>query len=50
MKHMLLEIVKKEILFAKECIDTLCEALSDYKDNIMVIIAGYEKELKIVFF
>ena len=31
--------------FAKECIDTLCEALSDNKDNIMVIIAGYEEEL-----
>jgi SpoVK/Ycf46/Vps4 family AAA+-type ATPase len=36
--------------FAKECIDTLCEALSDHKDNIMVIIAGYEKELKECFF
>ncbi len=36
--------------FAKECIDTLCEALSDNKDNLMVIIAGYEKELKDCFF
>jgi ATP-dependent 26S proteasome regulatory subunit len=36
--------------FAKECIDTLCEALSDYKDRIMVIIAGYEDELKECFF
>jgi len=36
--------------FSKECIDTLCEALSDYKDNFMVIIAGYEKELKDCFF
>ena len=36
--------------FSKECIDTLCEALSDHKDNIMVIIAGYEKELKDCFF
>ena len=36
--------------FAKECIDTLCEALSDYKDQIMVIIAGYEKELDECFF
>ena len=34
----------------KECIDTLCEALSDNKDNLMVIIAGYEKELKKCFF
>jgi SpoVK/Ycf46/Vps4 family AAA+-type ATPase len=36
--------------FSKECIDTLCEALSDHKDNIMVIIAGYEKELNECFF
>jgi SpoVK/Ycf46/Vps4 family AAA+-type ATPase len=41
---------EKRDSFAKECIDTLCEALSDYKDNIMVIIAGYEKELKECFF
>jgi len=36
--------------FSKECIDTLCEALSDHKDKIMVIIAGYEKELDECFF
>ena len=36
--------------FAKECIDTLCEALSDNKDNLMVIIAGYEYELNTCFF
>ena len=36
--------------FSKECIDTLCEALSDYKDEIMVIIAGYKDELKNCFF
>ena len=36
--------------FSKECIDTLCEALSDNKDNLMVIIAGYENELKDCFF
>ena len=36
--------------FAKECIDTLCEALSDHKDRIMVIIAGYEDELQQCFF
>ena len=41
---------EKRDSFAKECIDTLCEALSDNKDNIMVIIAGYEKELKECFF
>lgn len=41
---------EKRDYFAKECIDTLCEALSDHKDNIMVIIAGYEKELKTCFF
>ena len=36
--------------FSKECIDTLCEALSDYKSEIMVIIAGYKEELERCFF
>jgi AAA+ superfamily predicted ATPase len=36
--------------FSKECIDTLCEALSDNKENLMVIVAGYEKELHKCFF
>lgn len=40
----------KKDSFSKECIDTLCEALSDNKDNLMVIVAGYEKELKESFF
>ena len=41
---------EKRDSFAKECIDTLCEALSDHKHELMVIIAGYEKELKQCFF
>lgn len=41
---------EKRDSFAKECIDTLCEALSANKENLMVIIAGYEKELKESFF
>lgn len=41
---------EKRDSFAKECIDTLCEALSDNKENLMVIVAGYEKELKECFF
>ena len=41
---------EKRDSFAKECIDTLCEALSDHKKNLMIIIAGYEKELKECFF
>jgi SpoVK/Ycf46/Vps4 family AAA+-type ATPase len=40
----------KKDSFSKECIDTLCEALSDHKNNLMVIIAGYETELKDCFF
>ena len=40
----------KKDSFAKECIDTLCEALSDHKDNLIVIIAGYEEELNDCFF
>ena len=41
---------EKRDSFSKECIDTLCEALSDNKDNLMVIIAGYEKDLNNCFF
>ena len=37
-------------MFAKECVDTLCEALSDRKQDLMVIIAGYNKELDNTFF
>lgn len=36
--------------FSKECIDTLCDSLSEHKDNLMVIIAGYEAELNACFF
>ena len=36
--------------FSNECIDILCEALSDHKDNLMVIIAGYEDEINNRFF
>tara|TARA_X000000950_G_scaffold271339_1_gene352305 strand:+ start:4190 stop:5650 length:1461 start_codon:yes stop_codon:yes gene_type:complete len=41
---------EKRDSFAKECIDTLCEGLSDHKNNLMVIIAGYEEELNKCFF
>jgi SpoVK/Ycf46/Vps4 family AAA+-type ATPase len=37
-------------IYSKECIDTLCEALSDHKHELMVIIAGYEEELRNCFF
>lgn len=36
--------------FAKECLDTLCECLSQHKSKLMVIIAGYKDELKQCFF
>jgi len=41
---------EKRDSFAKECIDTLCESLSDNKSELMVIIAGYEKDLDKCFF
>jgi SpoVK/Ycf46/Vps4 family AAA+-type ATPase len=41
---------EKKDSFSKECIDTLCESLSDNKDDLMVIIAGYERELNECFF
>ncbi len=40
----------KKDSFSKECIDTLCEALSNHKNDLMVIIAGYEEELNTCFF
>jgi SpoVK/Ycf46/Vps4 family AAA+-type ATPase len=36
--------------FSKECIDTLCEAMSNHKSDLMVIVAGYEKDLNECFF
>lgn len=36
--------------YAKECVDTLCEGLSDNKNDLMVIIAGYQNELDNTFF
>ncbi len=41
---------EKRDSFAKECIDTLCECLSNHKNELMVIIAGYKDELKNCFF
>ena len=41
---------EKRDSFSKECIDTLCESLSDHKDDLMVIIAGYETDLNNCFF
>ena len=41
---------EKRDSFSKECIDTLCEALSDNREKLMVIIAGYEDELENCFF
>lgn len=32
--------------FSKECVDTLCELLSNHKNEIMVILAGYEDEIR----
>jgi len=37
-------------IYSKECLDTLCEALSNHKGELMVIIAGYEEELNNTFF
>lgn len=36
--------------YSKECIDTLCESLSDCKNDLMVIVAGYQTELEEQFF
>jgi SpoVK/Ycf46/Vps4 family AAA+-type ATPase len=36
--------------YSKECLDVINEALSQHKDDLMVIIAGYEKELEQTIF
>ena len=41
---------EKRDSYAKECVDTLCEAMSAHKNELMVIIAGYENEIKECFF
>ena len=40
----------KKDSFSKECVDILCESMSAYKDDLMVIVAGYENELQNEFF
>lgn len=40
----------REDSYSKECLDTLCEAMSEHKEDLMVIIAGYEDELYDTFF
>jgi SpoVK/Ycf46/Vps4 family AAA+-type ATPase len=37
-------------IYSKECIDILCESLSDHKNDFMVILAGYEDELNETIF
>ncbi len=32
--------------FGKEAIDTLVKAMEDYKDNLILILAGYQKEME----
>lgn len=41
---------EKRDIFSKEALDTLCELLSDHKNELMVIIAGYKEELDSCFF
>lgn len=41
---------EKRDSFSKEALDTLCEMLSNHKSDLMVIIAGYRKELDSCFF
>lgn len=40
----------REDSYSKECLDTLCESMSEHKEDLMVIIAGYEEELYETFF
>lgn len=42
--------LESDDMYAKECVNTLCEALSDSKKDFMVIVAGYQQELEHNFF
>lgn len=35
----------KDDSFGLECIDTIVKAIEDYRDNLIVILAGYKKEM-----
>ncbi len=35
--------------FGKEAIDTLVKSMEDYKDRLVVILAGYQDEMKLFF-
>lgn len=39
-----------EDIYAKECLDTINQYLSENVDKIVCIIAGYKHELNFVFF
>ena len=41
---------KKGITYGKECIDTLNQELSENRHKLIVIVAGYENEIKECFF
>lgn len=48
--YSLANMTKSELdSYSKECIDTLNECLSNYKENLMVIVAGYEEDNKYFF-
>ena len=36
--------------YSQECIDTLCESMSNHKHDLMVIVAGYKEEMENFFF
>ena len=42
--------VSKSDSFSRECIDTLCHESSEHKKDLIIMIAGYENELKESFF
>lgn len=42
--------LQHEDSYARECLDTICEVLSNNKNDFMLIIAGYENELNENFF
>ncbi len=42
--------VSKTDSFSRECIDTICHESSEHKKDLIIMIAGYENELKESFF
>ena len=49
MKHIVLLKTIKVIVNGRECLTELTKALEDYRDDLVVIVAGYDELMKKFF-